>query len=298
MSEKRNVDEFLDLWFDDKKIEQYKMPIPENPMVSKLSKLFRVLKTDAQDEIFVSIEDYYSRQETSKKLTKRTIVTLIILLLMSPLTIAFGILFMGDRKYTFIGIMLMFYAIIPFFMGFESRKPQTRELIVIAVLSAIAVLGRTAFIMVPMFKPILAIIIISGVTFGPEAGFLVGAVSMFISNFFFGQGPWTPWQMFSAGIIGFVAGVLFRKGLLKRTRVSLCLFGFLAAIFIYGGIMNPAALIMYTSHITIEGIIGIYISGIPVDLAHATSVVIFLWLISKGMIEKLERIKKKYGLLV
>ena len=107
---------------------------------------------------------------------------------------------------------------IPFFMVFESRKPKARELIIISVLCAIAVSGRTAFFMTPQFKPVVAIVIISGVCFGGEAGFLVGAMTGFVSNFFFGQGPWTPWQMFCFGIIGFLAGILYKKGILKNNK--------------------------------------------------------------------------------
>ena len=109
---------------------------------------------------------------------------------------------------------------------------------------AIAVAGRTAFFMLPQFKPVVAIVIISGVAFGGEAGFLVGAVTGLVSNMFFGQGPWTPWQMFVFGIIGFLAGVLFRKGFLRRNPISLSIFGGLATFFIYGGIMNPASVLM------------------------------------------------------
>ncbi|MBQ9108630.1 MAG: ECF transporter S component, partial [Oscillospiraceae bacterium] len=106
---------------------------------------------------------------------------------------------------------------LPFFLVFEGRKPKPRELVVIAVLCAIGVAGRGAFFMLPQFKPVLALTIIAGVAFGGEAGFLVGAVTMLVSNMIFSQGPWTPWQMFSMGAIGFLSGVLFRKGLLRRT---------------------------------------------------------------------------------
>ena len=68
----------------------------------------------------------------------------------------------------------------------------------------------------PQFKPVVALVIIAGVCFGGETGFLVGAVTGFVSNFFFGQGPWTPWQMFALGIVGFIGGILFKKGFLRK----------------------------------------------------------------------------------
>ena len=186
---------------------------------------------------------------------------------------------------------------IPFCMMFESRKPKAREIVVISVLCAIAVAGRAAFFMLPHFKPVAALLIITGVCFGGETGFLVGAVTAFVSNFIFGQGPWTPWQMFVYGIIGFLAGVLFKRGFLKNSKVSLCIFGFLATLVIYGGIMNPASIIMWQNKITWEMIASSYILGMPFDLIHALSTVVFLWFISGPMIEKLERIKVKYGLV-
>src|SRR5690606_9923266 len=118
------------------------------------------------------------------------------------LTIAAGIYLLNDRKYYVISLLIITYSMLPFAMVFEKRKPQARELIVIAVLCAIAVAGRAAFFMVPQFKPVVAIVIIAGITLGAESGFLVGVMTGFVSNFFFGQGPWTPWQMFCFGVIG------------------------------------------------------------------------------------------------
>ena len=121
---------------------------------------------------------------------------------------------------------------------------------------------------------------------------------MLVSNILFSQGPWMPWQMFSMGIIGFLAGVLFRKGFLRRTRGSLAIFGAFAAVIIYGGIMNPASALMYSSEaITWEMLRAYYVTGLPMDLIHAAATVIFLLLAAEPMLEKLDRIKVKYGLV-
>ncbi|MPN25592.1 hypothetical protein SDC9_173004 [bioreactor metagenome] len=151
--------------------------------------------------------------------------------------------------------------------------------------------------MLPQFKPVVAIVIIAGVAFGGESGFLVGAVTGFVSNIFFGQGPWTPWQMFAFGIIGFLAGVLFRKGILRRNRMALSIFGGLSTFFIYGGIMNPASVFMFQARPVKQMFYLAYIQGIPFDLVHAAATITFLWLISRPMLEKLDRIKTKYGLV-
>lgn len=231
------------------------------------------------------------------KLSKRTIVASILILIAIPATILYGVFSLNDRSYYFISIMIVIYTMLPFVMVFEKRKPQARELIIIAVLSGLAVAGRSAFFMLPQFKPVVAMVIIAGVCFGGEAGFLVGAVSGFVSNFFFGQGPWTPWQMFSFGIIGFLAGVLYKRGRLKKSKLSLCIFGGISTFFIYGGLMNMWTLLAFSSDITIATILGVYIPAIPFDFVHAVATVFFLFIISKSMIEKLDRIKVKYGML-
>ena len=156
--------------------------------------------------------DYVQVQKDKRKLSKRTMAAAAMILLAVPLTIYFGTYYLDDRKYYFISLMIILETMTPFALIFEGRKPQARELVIIAVLCAIAVAGRAAFFMLPQFKPVMAVVIIAGVAFGGEAGFLIGAVSMLASNMFFSQGPWTPWQMFAMGLIGFLAGVLFRKG--------------------------------------------------------------------------------------
>ena len=235
--------------------------------------------------------------KSDRKLTKRTLVATFLILLLIPLTIYIGVFFLGDRKYYFISLLIILETMIPFCMVFESRKPKARELIVISVLCAIAIASRAAFFMLPQFKPIIALVIIAGVCFGGETGFLVGSITGFVSNFLFGQGPWTPWQMFAFGVIGFIAGILFKKGFLRKTKASLCIFGFFATFVIFGGITNPASVIMWQNKITWDMIESSYILGMPFDLIHASGTAFFLWFISEPMIDKLERIKVKYGLI-
>ena len=261
------------------------------------------------NDMFEMDTEIWKKQE-KRKLSVRTRVSLFLLLVAIPLTIAVGFYVMdvaavgtvfekifGPRKYYFISLVIIIYSLLPFFMVFEGRKPQVRELVVLATMVALATAGRAAFFMIPSFKPIIAIVIISAIAFGGEAGFLVGAMTMVVSNFLFGQGPWTPWQMFAMGFIGFLSGILYRIGLLPTKRLSLCIYGFLVTVFIYGGIMNPAALFMSVYDFTWEGLLAIYISGIPVDLVHASSTFIFLWIGAKPLLEKLQRIKIKYDLM-
>ncbi len=236
-------------------------------------------------------------EKSKRKLSRRTIVAAVMILLMIPLTIFVGMYYLDDRKYYFISSLIILETLLPFALVFENRKPQAREIVTISVLCAIAVVGRLAFTALPQFKPTLAVVIISGIAFGGEAGFLVGAVSAFVSNFFFGQGAWTAWQMFSFGIVGFVSGVLFAKGLLRKNKVELCIFGFFATLVLYGGIMNPSSVILWQEKPTMEMFLSSYVMGLPFDLIHAVSTLLFLWFAAEPMCEKIERIKQKYGLI-
>ena len=242
-------------------------------------------------------KELIQNEKSKRKISKRTKIATLLILFLIPLTIFIGIYYLGDKKYYFISLLIILETMIPLGFAFENPKPKARELVIISALCAIGVAGRTAFFMLPQFKPVAAIVIISGVAFGGETGFLVGAITAFVSNFFFGQGPWTPWQMFSFGIIGFLAGIMFQKGILRKTKTDMCLFGFVATFVIYGGIMNPASVIMWQSNININMVLSSYVMGMPFDFIHAVSTVFFLFFAAEPMLEKLERIKIKYGLI-
>jgi len=231
-----------------------------------------------------------------RRLPRRTVAALFIILLLIPLTIFVGVAWLGNRKYYFISLLVLLECMAPFALIFESRRPRARELVLIAALCALCAAARAAFFMLPGFSPVFALVILAGVAFGGETGFLVGAMTMLVSNILFQQGPWTPWQMFAMGLLGFLAGVLYRKGLLRRGRASLAIFGALATIVVYGGIMNPCAAIVYQSAVTWKVLLAYYVTGFPVDLVHAAAAAFFLWTVSQPMLEKLDRVKTKYGL--
>lgn len=237
------------------------------------------------------------QEELNKRISKRTIIASIIILLLIPATIYIGIRYMGNRKYYFISLLIIIYTIIPFFISFEDRKPKPREIIVIAVLAAIAVVGRAAFYMIPQFKPVCAIVIIAGIAFGGEAGFLTGSLAGFVSNFIFRQGPWTPWQMFSFGIIGFIAGLLFNNKKIKDNKILVIIYGGLSTFIIYGLIMNLYSALTMMPDFSMKAYMASIISGIPFDLIHAAATVIFLFILYKPMMTKLDRIKIKYGFM-
>lgn len=228
-----------------------------------------------------------------------------LILVAIPFVIFFGIFFLNDRSEIFIALCIIGLAMIPFFMVFEERKPQAREILLIAVMAAIAVVGRMAFFMIPQFKPMAAVVILAGVGLGAEAGFLTGAMAGFVSNFFFGQGPWTPWQMFSFGIIGFLAGILFRdpkkrSGSRKKEwkhKILLCVYGGLSVLIIYGLLMDTASVTMVGQDLSWQAFAASYATGFPFNVIHAVSTVIFLFFMAVPMERKLDRIRKKYGIL-
>jgi energy-coupling factor transport system substrate-specific component len=272
------------------------------------------------------------KRTTGRALPKRTLFAAILSILCIPAVIAVDVLYFDDRSYYAVSLAIIVLSMLPFALVFEGRKPHARELVIIAVMVALTVAGRAAFFMTPQFKPVAALVIISGAALGAESGFVIGALSGFVSNFIFGQGPWTPWQMFAFGVIGFISGLIFKRlsatignpggpgaagpGAGSRTegprlgwdvrarrragrlRIALlCVFGFVVTFVLYGLLVDTSAAVMFSSSLTKSALIAAYISGIPFNLVHAISTVVFLAILARPMIEKLERVKKKYGLL-
>ncbi len=225
----------------------------------------------------------------------RIIISFIVIFILIPITLLAGITVMADRKYYFISLVIMILACIPFFLSFERRKPQPREILIIAVMSAISVAGRALFIVTPGFKPVAAITAITGFSLGAEAGFLTGAISALVSNMFFGQGPWTPFQMFMWGMIGFIAGLLGKTGVMHK-KIPLIIFGISAGVFFSFG-MDIWGTVSIYGVFSWEAYSLALTSAVPFTIIYAISNVIFLLLLTKPITEKLERIKNKYGIL-
>ena len=221
--------------------------------------------------------------------------------LLYPALLWVGMTFFHDRRYLLISLGMVIYALIPFFSFWEKSPPKVQKLVVLAVLAAIAVAGRCAFYMFPSVKPMAAVAIVAGISLGAEGGFLVGAMSMLTSNMMFGQGPWTPWQMLAMGLVGLFAGLLmhgrkFRKAGAWVQRISMALYGLLGVLCFYGGIMNPASLLMGAYEVNRQNLLAIYLSGLPMDLVHGGTTALLLLAAGIPMLKTLERMKKKYDL--
>lgn len=202
------------------------------------------------------------------------------------------------RAYYFISVGIIILAILFFIWSFERRKPLTREIVMLAVLTAMAIAGRMIFFMTPQFKPCAAVIIITAIMLGKEAGFLCGCLTAFISDFFFGQGPWTPWQMFAFGLIGIVSALIFSKERKKyiENRLLLSVYGFLITFVLYGIIMDTATVMMYTDKPTWGAFLASYVGGIVFNLIHGVSTFVFLLVLSGEMFKKISRIKMKFNM--
>ena len=152
----------------------------------------------------------------------------IILCFVIPTVVLSGALIFKEKQYAWISLCVTVLSCVPFFLHFEHSENDVRRLTVIAVMVAISVIGRFIFAPIPGFKPVTATVVITAMYFGSEAGFMTGALSAVISNFYFGQGPWTPFQMFSWGIVGFIAGVAADP--LKRSRIALVIYAVVSGV--------------------------------------------------------------------
>ena len=205
-----------------------------------------------------------------------------------------GVRFFADRRYTLISIIIAFVSCAAFYLAYEKREGSIRRMVMIAVMTAITVTGRLIFGVVPGFKPMSAIIILTGIFMGPECGFLVGSLSAVTSNVFFGQGPWTPFQMLTWGVIGLLSGLPgIRKVLHKRG--PLIVWGMLMGM-LYSGIMDIWTVLDLTGTWTWKRYVMALGTAVPYIIAYMSSNVVFLMVGLKTIGEKLERIQLKHGI--
>lgn len=207
----------------------------------------------------------------------------------------------GGRSYVLGSIVVVTLSLVPFVAAFESRKPRARDLVTVAVMAALAVVSRMAFAWAPGLKPTLGIVMLAGVALGPASGFFVGAVTALASNFLFGQGPWTPWQMLSFGLAGFLFGLFARHGAVPRSRwsakarVLASALGFLVVALACGPVLDTSSLFFMLSSVTLEGVLAVYAAGLPANLVLGLSTAVTLALVGNPLLAKLERLRVKYG---
>ena len=290
---------------------------------------------------------------------KRLELTAVLIFLVIPALIALTVFLGSKRLYMPLSLLILVMIMAPFFMIFERRRPRAREVVLIAMMSALTVASHTFFHIAFPVQIGTAMVIISGISLGPEAGFLIGAMSRFVCNFYMGQGAWTPWQMFCWGLLGFLAGlafnreiskqnsisnfkkvmapvlcvifselvayisflvwpgndktffgwrvylfgiiglllaVIFQKGKLKADNITMAVFTFVVTFVIYGGIMSLSMNEPGSLGIGVKALKALYVSGVGYDFYHALTAAICVFVIGTPMVNKLERIKIKYGI--
>ena len=204
-------------------------------------------------------------------------------------------LFAKSINYYISSIVVLVLSMLPLFAVFEAKSLTARDLTLTATLIALAVVGRTAFYLIPQVKPIAAIVIASAVCLGSQRGYVIGAFSAFVSNFIFGQGIWTPFQMVALGTVGLLAGLVFQR--LKVNRYTLSVVGFFLASFVYGIIVDMSTVLsVYGNNITLKGALSVYASGAVFNLVFGVSTAVFLFLFGMPFITKIERISTKYAI--
>jgi uncharacterized membrane protein len=227
-----------------------------------------------------------------QKKYKRVLITIIIIILI-PIIIIAGVILLKDRQYALVSMIIAIAACIPFFIRAESKKSKTSEMIIIAVMVALSSAGRFVFAAIPFFKPVTAIVVVAAIYLGAESGFLIGALSALISNIYFGQGPWTPFQMFIWGLIGFTAGLMAVA--LKNNRILLAVYGCLAG-FAFSLVMDTWTVLWLDGSFNLSRYLAAIITSLPITAVYAISNIIFLLILQKPMGAKLARLKSKYGL--
>ena len=227
-----------------------------------------------------------------KESVKRTLRWMLPAVLM-PLLVILGGWLLGERFYAWGILGMVILSQLLFFAGFERKTVGTRRLVVAAMMTALSVMGRIIFAPIPGFKPITAIVVLTGIWIGGETGFLTGSLSALISNFFSGQGPWTPFQMFAWGMLGLLAGLLSNG--LKRSRTALAAYGIFAGV-AYSMFMDIWTVLWYQGGVNLTLYGAALVTSLPYMISYAASNVLFLLLLGKPFGEKLERIRVKYGL--
>lgn len=205
-----------------------------------------------------------------------------------PAVVAAGVFVFDEKRYAFVSLAVAVLANLLFIAGFEKKQTGTRRLILVSVMIALSAAGR----LIPLFKPVTALTIITGICLGGESGFLVGSLSAVISDFYFGQGPWTPFQMLAWGLIGLLAGILAAP--LKKSRFALLAYGALSGV-IFSFIMDIWTVLWYNGSFDAGLYLAALATAVPYTVLYAVSNVIFLQLCAKPFCEKLERVRVKYG---
>lgn len=209
-------------------------------------------------------------------------------------------LYLGIAQAALLMLAMVALVLALFFAGYEASRPGLRQIMPTLVLAALAAAGRILFGPIPDFKPVSAIAIIAGATLGRRNGFMVGALAALTSNFFFGQGMWTPWQMYAWGLVGYVGGALAHAGAFDRAdgtvrMPALMAYGFASGL-LYGVVINAYDIIGFVQPLTWAGAVARLATAVPFDITHGLATCVFLAALYKPWCRRINRVVVKCGL--
>lgn len=214
----------------------------------------------------------------------------------SLLTLAIAVLVLmvvfASKNYLLFSFGFLILTLGIYFWRFEKSQHNSREIVFIAIICALAVVGRIIFAALPAVKPELFILIMGAIVSGPETGFLMGTIIALTSNMYFGQGVWTPWQMFGLGVIGLVSGLMMNKNV---PTWLLVVWGF-ASGFVLGWIMDIYYIIGFVNPITFKSILTSVLASFYFDFVHALFTAVLLLFVGKRWIKLFNNYKTKYDL--
>jgi len=224
---------------------------------------------------------------TIKSEKARRVLKILIPFVFIPAAVVAGALVAGGQWYVYATLVVAVLSTVLFICGFEKKKTGSRRIVAVCVMVALSVIGR----FIPILKPVAALTAITGMYLGGEAGFLCGALSALISNFYFGHGPWTPFQMLAWGLIGLFAGLIGK--VLIKSRAALYVYGAVSGVFF--SLMMDVWTVLWTGAFDPSLYLSALVAAIPHTIMYAVSNVLFLILCAKPLGEKLTRLKIRYG---
>lgn len=262
--------------------------------IIKTREIIETIGGECKEEISQNKTNFFTDEplvkvlENKRKTDKSIGFTSIIAVLLN-----LSIVLFSDLDHLTSAFLILGISFVSLFLNFEKSKPKARDIALIAVFCSIAIASRTVLFMLPQFKPTVAIVILASIVLGANKGFIIGATTMFVTNMMFMQGPWTPWQMYAMGLIGFISGAFFNLWNVNRWKIAI--FGFVSTLVIYGGIMNISTAIFTTNNIDFSVLLVFILAGLPMDLVHSICTALFLWIFTDVFVEKTQRIQNKYG---
>ncbi len=227
---------------------------------------------------------------------KKTLILDLTLILVVLITVLLWYFFFS-RHFFIVSVLLIIEVLFYSMAYLDHLRLPAKELATIAALATLALLGRVLFMAVPQVKPVAALVIVSGLCLGKGPGFMVGLLAMFLSNFFFGQSINMPFQMLGMGTVGFVAGFgqkAFEKKTLKYWQIYLG--SFLSVLLFYGFWVDTGSVLFMYQYQKKVAVLTVYLMGLPFNLIHAASTVVFLIPLLPLLSKQILRIRNKYGL--